>query len=117
MERHGYSNASSKSNQLPDCNAKYANELNTFYNRFDKHDFSIERKNLCDIMCDLDSNDYDLSVTEDEVRRLFSSLNPSKAAGPDRLSPTILKNSVIELSYIFTYMSNLSFKLRIVPRL
>ena len=25
-----YSNASSKSSQLPDCNAKYANELNTF---------------------------------------------------------------------------------------
>ena len=64
----GYSNASSKSSQLPDCNAKYANELNTFYDHFDKHDFSIEHKNLCDIICDLDSNDYDLSVTEDEVR-------------------------------------------------
>ena len=68
-------------------------------------------------MCDLDSNDYDLSVSEDEVRRLFSSVNPSKAAGPDRLSPKNLKNSLMELSYIFTYMFNLSFKLRIVPRL
>ena len=100
----GYSNASSKSSQLPDCNTKYANELNTFYSSLDMHDFSMERKNLCDIMCDLNSNDYDLSVTEDEVSRLFSSVNPSKAAGPDRLSPKILKNSFFELSYIFTYI-------------
>ena len=99
----GYPNASSKSSQMPECNAKYANELNTFYNRSDKTDFSIERKNICDIMCDLD---YDLSVTEDEVRGLFSSVhvNPSKAEGPGRLSPKFLKNSFNELTFIFTYI-------------
>ena len=44
---NGYSNNSSKSSQIPNHSENYANELNTFYDRFDCHDFSAERRFIC----------------------------------------------------------------------
>ena len=109
----GY-NSKSKSRSLPNSSENYANELNTFYNRFDCHDFSAERRDLRKIL--ENSNDFDngLSATE-EVRRLFSSLNPSKAAGLDRLSPRLLKSCASQLAYIFTSIFNLSLTTRSIP--
>ena len=45
----GY-NSKSKSRSLPNSSENYANELNTFYNRFDCHDFSAERRDLRKIL-------------------------------------------------------------------
>ena len=38
----GNSKSSGSKNYLPDTSLEYANKLNEFYNRFDKHDFSEE---------------------------------------------------------------------------
>ena len=47
----GYSKSSGSKNYLPDTSLEYANKLNEFYNRFDKHDFSQE---MCDLRTTLE---------------------------------------------------------------
>ena len=113
----GYSNSNSKSSQLPNCSEIYANDLNNFYNRFDKHDFSAERDNLTKLLENSDNSDNDLILSEYEVRRSLTSLNSSKAAGPDGLKPRLLKSCASELSFIFTYIFNFSLSCRSVPSL
>ena len=103
-----------KSCQLPKTNVEYANELNYFYNRFDQHDFSAERDNLQQLFLNVDS---DFTVTEGEVCRHFSRLNSSKAAGPDKISPRVLKQCAIQLANIFTVIYNQSFKTQYIPNL
>ena len=100
--------------RLPVTTVEYADELNQFYNRFDNHDFSAEHNGLQDL---LTHSACDLVVTEGEVLRQFSRLNPSKAAGPDNLSSRVLKNCAIELANIFTVIFNMSFRTGIVPSL
>ena len=112
----GYSNSSSKSSQIPNCTVNYANDLNGFYNRFDKYDFSTERDDLRELLQNSDSEQV-LVASEEEVRRLLSSVNSSKAAGPDNLKPRLLKTCSSQLSYIFTIIFNLSLSTRSIPNL
>ncbi|PIK50647.1 hypothetical protein BSL78_12493 [Apostichopus japonicus] len=79
----GYNNKP-KSCLLPRVDEDYANELNCFYNRFDRQDFSAEHD---DFQQQFANSDCDITVTEGEVRRHLSRLHSSKAAGPDKLSP------------------------------
>ena len=109
----GYSNKS-KSCLLPNESISYANELNKFYNRFDHHNFLDQRNNLTDLLSD---SDYDFMTTESEVRRYFTQLHSSKAAGPDKLSPRVLKHCAIQLANIFMFIFNKSFTTRSVPSL
>ena len=44
-----------------------------------------------------------------EVRRIFAGQNPSKAAGPDKLSPRVLKLCSNQLAYIFSVLYNMCF--------
>ena len=69
---------------------KFCNDLNSFYARFDKHDFSVERE---DISCHLVSNnEHDrIVICENEVRRALKSIKINKAPGPDGIGPNILK--------------------------
>ncbi|PIK50285.1 hypothetical protein BSL78_12854 [Apostichopus japonicus] len=90
----------------------YANELNCFYNRFDRQDISAEHG---DFQQQFANSDCDITVTEDEVRRHLSRLHSSKAAGPDKLSPRVLKQCAIQLSNILTYIFNQSFTTRVIP--
>ena len=108
----GY-NSKSKSRSLPNSSENYANELNTFYNRFDCHDFSAERRDLRKILENY--NDFGNGLSATEVRRLFSSLNPSEAADPVRLSPRLWKSCASQLAYIFTSIFNLSLTTRFIP--
>ncbi|PIK39885.1 hypothetical protein BSL78_23277 [Apostichopus japonicus] len=109
----GYNNKP-KSCLLPRVDEDYANELNCFYNRFDRQDFSAEHD---DFQQQFANSDCDITVTEDEVRRHLSRLHSSKAAGPDKLSPRVLKQCAIQLSNILTYIFNQSFTTRVIPNL
>ena len=58
---------------------------------------------------------WNLITTEEEVRRIFASQNPSKAAGPDNVSPRVLKLCSNQLAYIFSVLYNMCFSDRSIP--
>ena len=58
---------------------------------------------------------WNLITTEEEVRRIFASQNPPKAAGPDKLSPRVLKLCSNQLAYIFSVLYNMCFSDRSIP--
>ena len=91
----------------------YANELNQFYNRFDCYDFTDKVDELLQLPSV--TSDSFLTISEKDVRLHFNRLNPSKAAGPDHVSPRILKNCSSQLAFIFTYIFNLCFTNQEVP--
>ena len=112
-----YLNDTSKSSQIPSANENYTNELNTFYNRFQWHDFSAERRDLRDLLENPDNISHDFVATENEVRCLLLAVNSTKAAGQDRLSPRSLKSCASQLTYIFTSIFNLSLITRSIHAL
>ena len=63
----------------------------------------------------LTENDESIKIENYNVIKLFKSLKPGKACGPDNMKPIILKTFALELSEIFTYMFNLSLQSNIVP--
>ena len=57
-----------------------------------------------------------INITEPGVRKLLKSLNPGKAAGPDRLSPRVLKELSDTISDPLTRIFKKSLKERRVPK-
>ena len=94
---------------------KFANDLNEFYTRFDKHDYSAEQK--IEISKAQDKLDEPINVKEDEVRTLFKRLNVKSAAGPDKIEGKILKLCSDSLATVFTSLIQWSFNENYVPRL
>ena len=52
---------------------------------------------------------------QEEVRHELHNLNPSKAAGPDMVSPHALKTCAEQLAYSLSYFKNLCFSNDTVP--
>ena len=92
-----------------------ADDLNLFFNLFDKYDFSAEVENLRISLSSQNDSNWNFITTEEEVRRIFASQNPSKAAGPDKLSPRVLKLCSNQLAYIFSVLYNICFSNRSTP--
>ena len=111
----GYSNGSSKSSPSPRTSLEFANELNAFYNRFDCHDLSQQTNDLLTSLTN--DNETFLTVSEEDVRKELSKLNPSKASGPDGITPRVLKSCADQLSHIFALIFNFSFERKYVPKL
>ena len=66
----GYASKSGNSAPLPDVSVDYANELNSFYNRFDSQDFSNEVKEIFEIP---DGNPEPfISISKQDVKSHFS---------------------------------------------
>ena len=109
----GNTTNSNSGSKMPDQSMDYANQLNDFYNRFDRHDFS----NTIECMfAQLPAEPVPfLAITDSMVRDQFAKVNPAKAAGPDMLSPRVLKSCSRELADIFTYIFNLSFSTQSIP--
>ena len=114
----GYSNGSSKSCAIPKSSGEYADELNSFYNHFDCHDLTVQTTELVNTLADMANGvDTFLQVSEDEVRKEFVRLNPCKTAGPDGVTPRLLKNCASQLSFIYSYIFNWSFSTQYIPKL
>ena len=84
-----------------------ANELNKFYSRFDRE------PSVPDFVHDTDTSPH--TVSESDTRLVLSRLQERKAAGPDGISPRLLKNCCHELSAILTFIFNWSLRISTVP--
>ena len=115
----GYKGKGGGGTQIGDCSEQYANDLNKFYCRFDCHDFSAEREQLkTDLLEGLEKEiDESPLVEEHEVRTAFKKVNSRKAAGPDNITPKLLKSCADQLAGIFALLFNLSFHQATVPTL
>ena len=110
----GYSKGK-KGSGLPDASLSKANELNQFYGRFDTQDFSADRTNILNSLEDDFSEPF--TLTEDEVKSQLKKLNVKKAAGPDGISPRVLKLCADQLCSIIHTLYSLSLSKCEIPTL
>ena len=110
-------NKKSECLNLSEDATEYSNKLNHFYNRFDVHDFKKESKDILNQIFSESKDHRDLQVEQYEVKQVFNKINPSKSCGPDNVKGKVLKCCSNELSFIFTYIFNLSLKHHIIPTL
>ena len=75
--RHLMSGDASKQNcrHTPATNIQHANDLDTYYYRFDEHDVSAEKRNL---HTSLSTPDGNIAESECEVREYFGERKPVK---------------------------------------
>jgi hypothetical protein len=104
-------NYKKSSPQLEDSDPLLKDKLNLFYARFD-------RENNENIPCKLTvpTNETCLALTPADVIKTLSRLNTRKAAGPDRITPRLLRTCAWELADVLTDISNRSLYLGIVPK-
>ncbi len=88
--------------------ASLAEELNCFFARFDKKS-PLQHTSLPV------TGTQSLTLQEYEVRQVFRSVNPRKAAGPDGVLGKVLKACAYELAAVFTDIFNQSLSQAIVP--
>ena len=90
--------------------SEVANALNDFYARFDCQDFSEARNNVTDRLTSTPAEERGecITVTEDEVLQQLQRTNPNKAAGPEGIKPSILKDSAEQLCSILCVIFNQS---------
>ena len=110
----GYESKHSKSlaNKEQKATVEYVNDLNKFYNRFNRHEFS---KCVDHVKRNAFGNNSHFVCTNEQTRKEFNRLRPSKAAGPDGISPKVLKMCSSQLCEIFCTIFNLSFQSGVVP--
>ena len=92
----------------------FANDLNLFYSRFDTTDFSKETEDICKPLLTVPN---DLSISENDVKKVFSRLNPRKACGPDGLGGKVLKECSDVLSSVFCNLFQMLLNCHCVPRI
>jgi hypothetical protein len=56
-----------------------------------------------------------ITITVEGVDKLLSDLNPSKAQGPDQITPRVLKELHSEIAPILAHIFRLSLETGIVP--
>ena len=58
---------------------------------------------------------YDIDITENGVLKLLKALNPNKAAGPDNISPRVLKHLAEDIAPILTIIFRRSYSTGEIP--
>ena len=93
----------------------FVEDLNSFYCRFDTHDFSQERGQICNDLEKTAESKTAPEVTVEEVERVFRKVNPNKAMGPDSISGQIIKTFSKELAPVYFQIFNQSLSCHQVP--
>ena len=88
---------------VSDNPAKFANDLNRFYARYDNTDYSNE----CDVLFQTMSSSP-VTLVEGDVVRCFSRINPNKAHGPNGLRGRVTKVCADQLGPFLQDFSNCS---------
>ncbi len=92
-----------------------ADELNTFYGRFDCNGGSAALPSSASGSSWQRSENHVITVSEDEVRRALKGVNIRKAAGPDGITGWVLRSCADQLAGLFTSIFNESLATSVVP--
>ncbi len=92
-----------------------ADELNTFYGRFECNGSSAALPSSASGSSRQRSDNHVITVTEDEVRRALKRVNIRKAAGPDEITGRVLRSCADQLAGLFTSIFNESLATSVVP--
>uniref|UniRef100_A0A672I8N9 Reverse transcriptase domain-containing protein n=2 Tax=Salarias fasciatus TaxID=181472 RepID=A0A672I8N9_SALFA len=85
------------------------NNLNSFFARFEEQNTTRPQKTPPP------SHDQPLCLSAASVKRTLSAINTRKAAGPDNIPGSVLKDCAEELKDVFTDIFNTSLRQAIVP--
>ncbi len=83
-----------------------ADELNTFYGRFECNGGSATLPISASGSSRQRSENHVITVSEDEVRRALKRVNVRKAAGPDGITGRVLRSCTDQLARLFTSIFN-----------
>ena len=90
-------------------------ELNQFFNRFDCHDFTRKHGQVHDVLNSASAEEADVQKLhrEDEIRRAFQHVTPSKTTGPDNIATTSAEQlaSIFFPLYLMPVSSQILFQL------
>ncbi len=89
-------------------------ELNNFYGRFECNGGAI-LPSSASRSSRQSSNDYAITLSEDDVRRELRRVNVRKAAGPDGITGRVLRSCADQLAGLFTSIFNESLATSVVP--
>ncbi len=92
-----------------------AEELNTFYGRFDRNGGATLPINASGSSRQSSDVDHVITVSEDEVRRELRRVNIRKAAGPDGITGRVLRSCADQLAGLFTSIFNESLATSVIP--
>ncbi len=92
-----------------------ADELNSFYGRFECNRDSATLPISPSGSSRQSSDDHVITVSEDEVRRELRRVNVRKAAGPDGITGRVLRSCADQLAGLFTSIFNESLATSVVP--
>ncbi len=92
-----------------------ADELNTFYGRFECNGGSAALPSSASGSSRQRSENHVITVSEDEVRRALKRVNIRKAAGPDGITGRVLRSCADQLAGLFTSIFNESLATSVVP--
>ncbi len=94
-----------------------AEELNTFYGRFECNGGSVTLPISTSGSSRQSSDDHVITVSEDEVRRELKRVNVRKAAGPDGITGRVLRSCADQLAGLFTSIFNEALATSVVTTL
>ncbi len=104
-----------KSSAEVSADPSLAEELNTFYGRFDCNGGSAALPSSASGSSRQRSENHVITVSEDEVRRALKGVNIRKAAGPDGITGRVLRPCADQLAGLFTSIFNESLATSVVP--
>ncbi len=104
-----------KSSAEVSADPSLADELNTFYGRFDCNGGSAALPSSVSGSSRQRSDDHVITVSENEVRRALKGVNIRKAAGPDGITGRVLRSCADQLAGLFTSIFNESLAISVVP--
>jgi hypothetical protein len=93
----------------------FCNELNSFYARFDKYDFSAVRDCISVFLRSREAEPITLSV--DEVMRSLNSIKIGKAAGPDHIGSSVIKLCKEPLAPVLCKIYQASLDAAYIPKI
>ena len=99
--------------------AAFVTDLNSFYCRFDTHDFSAASERLRnELLQEIDEGrSQPVAITEQEVRKVLRRINPSKSPGPDLIKGRVVKECTEELTSVLCQLFNRSLQENTIPTL
>ena len=94
---------------------EFVEDLNKFYCRFDVHDFTKEKEEICEALAEQAEKWVVPEVTVEEVEKVFRNVNPNKASGPDSISGKIIKTFSRELAPVYCDLYNKTLTSHQIP--